>query len=112
MKQSVEIIDNDPVLITLDKELEALKKTCTERLKFLQRQSDALADEMNGQKQELWDKIERHLIDIGKMPKNYDKKKHSICIQAETNLVYICDKDEKASGMPEELKKLLMHILT
>lgn len=76
MKKAIAIIADDPMLISLDKELQELDAEYEQRMEFLRKQKSNLENDIESRKDAIWETIGEHVKP--KLPADFSKDKHHL----------------------------------
>lgn len=108
MIKTIALLSDDEQLTKLCEETDKVCDTFVQRKKFLDKQEEDLLAEGQKAVSACVDRIEEYLTAQGKMPKDFDKKKHHTHFSLEKNVVYICDGEhDRPHNIGEAIAKAL-----
>ncbi len=94
MTRGIDIATQDPILTELFSELDKNSKLAQEKMKFVEKQAEAVTKAMSEGHQAVWRKIEAQLVAKGKLPASYDRDQTVLHYDEGTGLISACDKKD------------------
>jgi hypothetical protein len=96
MRQIVAVVKDHPILNQRMRESDAYRQSVVERLKFIDRQREAIVQEVNRIKDEHWSAIQEYCEAHDLFPEGgYQKDKHMLQYDEDLGIILIRDKDEQ-----------------